>query len=477
MFTRSSPNHPTADVIPFFEDGWYHLFYLSPIDIAGDRLRTTWEHIRSRDLVSWEQLPTAIEPRDQDVDRDAAWTGSICKIDDKYVVFYTARDLQRSDPQRLSTSVSIDLAHFEKADWTGLPAPSAPDWDIQNWRDPHVFQTGDGRFHMTLSARRPTVDDERTGVVAIADSDDGYTWGPARAFYEAGDTFCPECTDVRKIGETFILSYSTFSDRREVTFRISDTFGERWAIPQNSTPDGAWWYAAKSLTNAAGEVISFGWVPDTKPSTSGRRPAVTEDRTLWGGDLAIPRQLWMPASDELAWRLPDSIRDAFGERVGVEFHDRGEDRSLGKGKVTVGTVDSIARVDLTHEFDAGASLTEFDLEMEGQGRVSILVDVSEARDRGFSLTFDAATGIAVMRPFAPAGHADALHVDVVSHPFPSGTRLHLDLVRRGSVIEFCLNDRTWFTTRSSETATSLGLLCDGVALTVTATTARAGDDS
>ena len=80
LFRRSKEGFASGDAIPFYHDGVYHLFYLtSPPDTTRypDRVRTTWQHARSADLVHWEELPPALVPGEEpQVDANGCWTGS-----------------------------------------------------------------------------------------------------------------------------------------------------------------------------------------------------------------------------------------------------------------------------------------------------------------------------------------------------------------------------------------------------------------
>ena len=89
----------TGDAIPFYHDGKYHLFTLTPpcgTTVYPARLRTTWEHAVSDDLVHWEQLPTALYPSDDENAPDASgiWTGSVIYGEGKYHAFYTGYSLK-----------------------------------------------------------------------------------------------------------------------------------------------------------------------------------------------------------------------------------------------------------------------------------------------------------------------------------------------------------------------------------------------
>lgn len=450
MFMRPQSGRPAADVIPYFEDGWYHLFYLSPVAPDGDRLRSAWEHVRSTDLVLWESMPTVLVPEAGAPDVDGAWTGSVARVGEQWIAYYTARDLSSDDgEQTLAIASSRDLVHFDKQPDPGLPYPDPLDWDVDNWRDPFVFRAGDG-YHMLITARRPTEGHNRTGAVAVSDSVDGRRWSTPRLFYDASGTFCPECPDLRYLDATRVLSFSTFTDRRATVFRIHD--GEGWRVPRNAEPDGGWWYAAKSLTNSEGRVFCFGWIPDLADPAD-------DTSALWGGDLAVAREMWLAGNDELAWKIPPEVRGAFGEMaplalVGAPSGDGDE--------IRVPALTRVRRMRLEHRFDAKASLTEFDIVARGGGRVSILIDVPESLDGGFELDIDYGRAIVELRRVGSTTPAKWPRESIVLHPLPPGEHVRLQLVRRGDLLEFCLDDRMWLTARSSIGTRSLGLAFDGV---------------
>ena len=65
FFRKMSFADSTGDAIPFYHEGKYHIFSLtSPpgTTVYPARLRTTWSHSVSEDLVHWEELPTALYP-------------------------------------------------------------------------------------------------------------------------------------------------------------------------------------------------------------------------------------------------------------------------------------------------------------------------------------------------------------------------------------------------------------------------------
>ena len=65
IFRKPSFADSTGDAIPFYHDGIYHIFSLTPptgTTVYPERLRTTWSHTVSKDLIHWEELETALYP-------------------------------------------------------------------------------------------------------------------------------------------------------------------------------------------------------------------------------------------------------------------------------------------------------------------------------------------------------------------------------------------------------------------------------
>ena len=69
FFRKMSFADSTGDAIPFYHEGKYHIFSLtSPpgTTVYPARLRTTWSHSVSEDLVTGRELPTALYPGEGD---------------------------------------------------------------------------------------------------------------------------------------------------------------------------------------------------------------------------------------------------------------------------------------------------------------------------------------------------------------------------------------------------------------------------
>ena len=81
LFRRLSSGLSCGDSIPFYHDGVYHLFFLSVPENTvryPERVRNTWQHVVSRNLVDWEEMPPILLPGDgTELDQDGCWTGSV----------------------------------------------------------------------------------------------------------------------------------------------------------------------------------------------------------------------------------------------------------------------------------------------------------------------------------------------------------------------------------------------------------------
>jgi beta-fructofuranosidase len=307
IFGRYADHAPVGDVIPFFDDGVYHLFCLTPPDGAlyfPERLRTTWRHLRSRDLASWEELPEVLAPGgDGEPDSDGVWTGSAIRVDGLLHIFYTGHSLQLDIPQSVCHATSEDGVSWVKDPANPISVPDLSRFEGKDWRDPFVFwNEREQCYWMLLSTRSAAHPAVSRGVVALQTSADLRSWSPAEELYETFLTHCPECPEIFELGGKWLLGYSRFTDRRGTVYRVADSPRGPWRHLAAEGPDGANWYAAKSLTDDAGRRIAFGWVPDRNPM-----PSATTGSWLWAGDLAVPRELRLDSPGELGMTIPAEV--------------------------------------------------------------------------------------------------------------------------------------------------------------------------
>jgi beta-fructofuranosidase len=171
-------------------------------------------------------------------------------------------------------------------------------------------------------------------VVALQTSTDLAAWTEAEELYSTFLTHCPECPEIFRLGDRWILGYSRFTDRRGTVYRVADNPRGPWRHFATEGPDGMNWYAAKSLTDDAGRRIAFGWVPDRNPA-----PSAITGNWLWGGDLAIPRELSLDSAGQLAMRPAAELSAISGSELSyLASYGSGAWAAVPAGAVPAGAV-------------------------------------------------------------------------------------------------------------------------------------------
>lgn len=311
-FDRFADGRPVGDVIPFYDEGVYHLFILTPPEGSihfPERLRTTWRHITSRDLVHWAEEAEAVVPDpSSDIDSGGIWTGSVIKAAGEYHLFYTGHQVEQ---QTICHATSSDGIRWRKNPANPISRPDPERFEAKDWRDPFVFYNEEeGVYWMLITSRLAGVAAPVRGVIALSASPDLVTWSQPEIYYRTFLTHAPECPEVFRLDGRWVLGYSRFTDRRGTVYRVSESLRGPWRAFGDDTPDGAGWYAAKGLSDDAGRRIAFGWIPDHDPTR-----ANPSNPWLWAGDLGLPRQLSVTSTGVVAMRAPDEVLAQFGDDV------------------------------------------------------------------------------------------------------------------------------------------------------------------
>ena len=158
LFRRLSSGLSCGDSIPFYHDGVYHLFFLSVPENTvryPERVRNTWQHVVSRNLVDWEEMPPILLPGDgTELDQDGCWTGSVIYAEGKYHIFYTGYHIDSEFPQTICHAVSDDCITFTKDTKNPLIVPDTRYYENIDWRDSYIFYNEDEQCYWMLIAAR-----------------------------------------------------------------------------------------------------------------------------------------------------------------------------------------------------------------------------------------------------------------------------------------------------------------------------------
>jgi len=285
-----------ADTIPFFWKGEYHVFYL-----LGGLGRVTWEHIVSKDLVHWKELPTALRPdpdRPNGPDGENMFTGSVTQREGTFHIFYTGWNPRNPEGREfIMHATSPDLIRWDKHPQDALRPDGVyyrnnKDCD---WRDAYVFWNEEERQHWMVMCSNTA---KGGGGVGLLVSKDLEQWKHEPPLAKADQQECP---DLFKIGDTWYLigadHYSFAKDPR----------GPYLKPPVSSVIDRPNIYAAKRMFDGKRHVWT-GWVWDIPSRRDGQGGT-------WGGTQCLPRELYAGPEGQLYCRPVEEVVAVFTRTV------------------------------------------------------------------------------------------------------------------------------------------------------------------
>lgn len=264
--------------------GEYHVFYqINPNECR--HANKHWYHMKSKDLVTWEDLGLALAPTDW-YDKDGCYSGSAIEKDGKMYLMYTGNVKNNGNRESYQClAVSNDGINFEKL------GPVIHDKDIpkgytRHFRDPKLFYQ-DGKYYIVLGAQR----EDLTGTILLYSSDDLLKWEFEQEIIKGEFGYMCECPDYYEIEEQGVVAFSPqgleadgilYNNRFQSGYILRD----KKDIEKNNFIEldrGFDFYAPQSFAGKDGERIYFGWMgmPDEL-----EYPTVEEG---WIYSLTLPR--------------------------------------------------------------------------------------------------------------------------------------------------------------------------------------------
>ena len=301
-------NDPCA---PRWHRGEYHMFfqYNPGAAVWGDM---HWNHATSRDLVHWKHQPIALAPGPGKFDAFGIFTGSVLPGMDVPTVLYTG--VSKSKPedetirgegtrevQCLATAIDDDLRSWKKLDQPVIAEPP-PGMKVTGFRDPCPWKEGD-RWYLGIGSGINRVG----GAVLLYTSTNGRDWTYlhplAQGKWNGGTQTNPvdtgemwECPDFFPLGDKYVLLYST---ERKVYWNVGvfDKKDLRFHMETSGLLDHGAYYAMKSMVDAEGRRILWGWVTEKRSDE-----ALLE--AGWSGSMALPRVLSIDKANQLQMTIP-----------------------------------------------------------------------------------------------------------------------------------------------------------------------------
>ena len=367
-------NDPCA---PQFFRGHYHMFlqYNPGTAVWGDM---HWAHAISPDLIHWKHMPLALSPTLGFYDAYGCWTGSVLPGGEAASILYTGvtkssveletiRGKGLREVLCLATSTDPDLRTWKKLDKPVLDGPP-PGLKVTGFRDPCPWKDGD-TWYLGLGSGFHEVG----GAVLLYRSPDGRNWTylhPIAQGSNPADTGeMWECPDFFPLKDKYVLLYSA---KRKVHWEVG-TFDRRELVFHSETRgllDHGSYYAAKSMVDAKGRRILWGWVEET------RSPAECEVAG-WAGAMALPRVLTLGTDNELRMEvLPELQSLRSNVQTLQKAHNAG---TLGAALTRMPIQNRAGEIVCT--FKAGESAFGLELRAGGQAAPLFAMKYDGAKDK------------------------------------------------------------------------------------------------
>ena len=293
-----------GDANPFFWKGEYHVFYL-----LTDKGSYVWEHIVSKDLVHWQELPRALEAgKKGEPDEWNAASGSVVEKDGTFHIFYVGFNSGHPNGrQQVMHATSPDLIKWTKHPedtfvgdgvtyWSKAKSPPPQGDPDESFRDPYVWWNDkDQRWWMAVVAK-----DAKTHkyVLGRCISTDLIHWDQVTPFQNIRGDDCPDI--FQSGGRWFCI--------RNISYYSSS---ESLLGPYQ--PDGVLRFDTEHLCVAkrmwdGRRHVGVGWVRDL----IGNRDA---GEFGWGGNQSIPREFFAGPEGLLCTRPVPEVTALFTQTL------------------------------------------------------------------------------------------------------------------------------------------------------------------
>ena len=444
MYYRAEGNAVCADVIPYYENGRFYLFYLKDFrDAAAHGEGCPWCLLTTEDLVHYEEHGEVIcrgTAEEQDL---YVFTGSCIRRGDEYFIFYTGHNphmRERGLPvQKILRAKSRDLLHWEKDKEFVL---EAPEWlELHDFRDPYVYFDEEKQKYGMLLAVRSKCDGPAAskGATLALYSDDLYHWSPDRKlFYAPAAFYTHECPDLFYMGGWWYLIFSEFTDKSVTTYRMARSIGGPWITPKVNTFDGHAFYAAKTASDGKRRFL-FGW-------NCLKRNEDDDQPWIWGGTI-IPHELAQDGDGTLYVKCPKEIQSAY--HVPVPEEDGSEMNlveRLGGGWRVGGNggkgIKAAGRMPLNCKIEMDVTV------YDDIGDFGLLLRADENLDQYYAVRFEPKMNRLALDKVPRKDDKVHVQVDVERYcPMEPGVTHKLLLIVEGSVLECYVDDRVAMSAR------------------------------
>ena len=265
--------------------GYYHLFYQYDPGSEFPRMKMSWGHARTKDFITYEELPIALAPGDT-YDKDGVWSGTAIVKDDVLYLFYASvvSDKFNFDTQTVSVAYSTDGINFTK--YEGNPIiDHYPSDGSHDFRDPALVCV-DGVYYCVMASGNPELKKAR---LLYYTSTDLLHWEYKGIMQEWDNGRYAECPSILYDGKRLLVTCSVcYLDGRPHEFSV--TYGnlvDGKFVPEviGAPEQGPDQYAGQVFRDDKGRNLFISWVPGW------RYKGIANGKNA--GTFSIPREIKM----------------------------------------------------------------------------------------------------------------------------------------------------------------------------------------
>lgn len=278
--------------------GEYHVFYqFYPYDSVWGPMH--WGHAKSKDLITWEELPVALAPS-EDYDIDGCFSGTAIVKNDKLYLFYTGH-VENSEIKRevQCMAVSDDGIHFEKYDNNPLVDESHIQGiaSYEDFRDPKIFerednyymlvasQTEDLRGQILMFVSKNMLDWQFNSILLEGNKTQGIMWECPDLFNLDGkDVLIMSPIQMPKEGYKYANRSSTVAFIGEIDWAKGNLKVENY----HEIDGGLDFYAPQTCDNPKGDRYLIAWM-----QMWDRNMPTNDLKHGWAGSMTLPRKLFL----------------------------------------------------------------------------------------------------------------------------------------------------------------------------------------
>ena len=235
-------------------NGYYHIFYQHcPNYERPWKEPMCWGHAKTKDFLSWEELPVALYP-DKPYDEKGCWSGTAIVKDNVLYLFYASI----SDKSTVSVVYSKDGINFTKYEGnpiiTNYPQDGGPDF-----RDPALCSIN-GTFYCIMASGHP---ESKKARLLLYRSIDLFKWEYVGITKEWDEAMYAECPSLISLKDNIWLTASVCREKYHFFTAMYGIFENEKFIEEISgnVDKGPDQYAGQAFKDDKGRVILISWVP------------------------------------------------------------------------------------------------------------------------------------------------------------------------------------------------------------------------